>query len=453
MKACRIRWQAGLIVALALCHLANIREQAAGSEIKITVDRADGMYQLGEEATFHISVDGADEKDCVVCLSNDGYKVIYQGPIKLQDGKGTLRGTLREPGILRCRVNSPDGKRWGIAAAAFEPLRIQPSMPKPDDFDEFWSLQKARLAQVSWNVQIHAEPSAVKEGDAFTVWSISLANIGGTRIRGYLAKPTGAGPFPAVLVLQNHGGGAWSVPREWVTNFAGKGFLAMAINSHDVENGREEDYYRRLNEGPLASYTLRGFMNRETYYFKRMYLSIVRSIDYLVSLPEWDQKSLILTGRSQGGGLSLVGAGLDPRVTGLVAAVPALCEHSGPAFGRPAGWPRLVPNDEHDYGDAPNYAPTGDGHSSPSKVVLNVARYYDAVNFARNIKCPAVIALGLVDRACPPTTVYSAYNVLTSSKTLVVAPMLGHDADKNPEYRRDARIIEFARRSGSRVRE
>jgi cephalosporin-C deacetylase-like acetyl esterase len=72
--------------------------------------------------------------------------------------------------------------------------------------------------------------------------------------------------------------------------------------------------------------------------------------------------------------------------------------------------------------------------------VLNVARYYDAVNFARNIKCPAVIALGLVDRACPPTTVYSAYNVLTSSKTLVVAPMLGHDADKNPEYRRDARI-------------
>ena len=453
MKTGKIRWLVGSMVALALGHPASIGDPGAVPEIRIVVDRSDGMYQLGDEATFYVSVDGAAEEDWVACLSNDGHKVIYEGPVKLPGGKATLRGTLREPGILRCRVNSADGKRWGIAAAAFEPLRIQPSMPEPDDFDEFWKLQKSKLAQVAWDVQIHQEPSAVKKADAFTFWNISLANIDRTRIHGYLAKPTGDGPFPAVLVLQNHGGGAWSVPREWVTNFAAKGFLAMAINAHDVENGREDDYYRKLNEGPLASYTLQGFMNRETYYFKRMYLSIVRSIDYLVSLPEWDRKSLILTGRSQGGGLSLVGAGLDPRVTGLVAAVPALCEHSGPAFGRPAGWPRFVPNDERDYGDAPKYAPTGDGHWAPSKVVLNVARYYDAVNFARNITCPAVIALGLIDRACPPTTVYSAYNVLTGSKTLIVSPTLGHDADANPEYRRDARIVELAKGSGSRVRE
>src|SRR5262245_6466683 len=87
MKARRIRWQAGLIVAFGLCQLATIREQASGSEIKITLERADGMYQLGEEATFHISVDGADEKECIACLSNDGYKVIYQGPVKLAGGK------------------------------------------------------------------------------------------------------------------------------------------------------------------------------------------------------------------------------------------------------------------------------------------------------------------------------------------------------------------------------
>ena len=60
MKTGKIRWLVGSMVALALGHPASIGDPGAGPEIKIMVDRADGMYQLGEEATFHVSVDGAD---------------------------------------------------------------------------------------------------------------------------------------------------------------------------------------------------------------------------------------------------------------------------------------------------------------------------------------------------------------------------------------------------------
>ena len=185
------------------------------------------------------------------------------------------------------------------------------------------------------------------------------------------------------------------MPQEWATSFAEQGFISMAINTHDVDNGLGQAHYDRLNRGPLASYTLRGFMDREEYYFKAVYTRVVRAIDYLTSRPDWDGKTMILTGRSQGGGLSLVGAGLDQRVTGVVCAVPAMCEHGGHRFGRPSGWPRFVPNDERDYGKAWATAESGNGHGPVSEMVWKVSRYYDAVNFARRIKCPAVVNLGL----------------------------------------------------------
>ncbi len=86
-----------------------------------------------------------------------------------------------------------------------------------------------------------------------------------------------------------------------------------------------------------------------------------------------------------------------------------------------------------------------------SEVVYQVSRYYDAVNFARRIECPTVICLGLIDTCVPPTTAFSAYNVLVGPKTVVVSTELGHGADRDPAYRRDGRICEMAARAGSAV--
>ena len=417
----------------------------------IGLDRMDAIYRSGEEAVFTIQLAGSPE-DVEVCLSNDGYKVYQQHPLVLSDGKAEIRGSLPEPGFLRCRVNyDRDGKPgFLLRTAAFEPYKVQPTTTEPEDFDEFWGAQKEALAEVSWDVQLEEVPR-FGEGKPYQFYEISLANIDDSRVNGYLAKPrTGPGPFPAILSLQNHGGGAWSVPPSWVTSFAEKGFIAMAINTHDVENGRDREYYAELNRGPLASYTLKGFRDRDTYYFKSVYMRIVRSIDYLTSLPEWDGKTVLLTGRSQGGGLSLVGAGLDPRVTGIVCAVPALCEHGAHKFGRAAGWPRFVPNDEHDYGKNWN-SPTSNGHGPVSEIVFQVSRYYDAVNFARKIQCPVVINFGMIDTAVPPTTVFSAYNVIGSPKTAILSRDRGHGADRDPKYRRDERIVEMAAKAGSQV--
>ena len=252
-----------------------------------------------------------------------------------------MKGGLGDPGILRCRVNwrCGDQRHSMLSAAAFDPYEIRPTATEPDDFDEFWRAQKTSLAEIDPAPELRHDPDLRETGD-YDFRKLSLDNIEETRVHGYLATPKGRGkgPFPAILTLQNHGGGAWSVPREWATGFAEKGFIALAINTHDVDNGLDKVHYDRLNRGPLASYSLRGFMDRDRYYFKTVYTRVVRAIDYLTGLPEWDRRSMILTGRSQGGGLSLVGASLDDRVTGVVCAVPALCEHGGTVRDQPRGY-------------------------------------------------------------------------------------------------------------------
>jgi cephalosporin-C deacetylase-like acetyl esterase len=157
-----------------------------------------------------------------------------------------------------------------------------------------------------------------------------------------------------------------------------------------------------------------GRESRETYYFRRVFLSFVRVIDFLTSQPDWDGKHMIVYGSSQGGGSTLAAAGLDPRVTCAAANVPALCDHLGLLIGRPSGWPKIVP-------------------SPDAKAELVTAQYFDGVNFARHITCPIMVSVGLRDTTCPATTGLAAYNAIAhDQKRMMIFPTMGHAID--PEW-------------------
>ena len=94
-------------------------------------------------------------------------------------------------------------------------------------------------------------------------------------------------------------------------------------------------------------------------------------------------------------------AGLDSRVKGLVAFYPALCDMVGYIHNRAGGWPHMFNKQENQTAEK-----------------ANTARYYDAVNFARQIKVPGFYSFGYNDMVCPPTTTYSAYNVIQAPKQI-----------------------------------
>jgi cephalosporin-C deacetylase-like acetyl esterase len=143
-----------------------------------------------------------------------------------------------------------------------------------------------------------------------------------------------------------------------------------------------------------------------------MFLREVRAIDFLCSQPEWDGRTVVVFGSSQGGFQAFAAAGIDERVTFFAAGVPAGCDHTGVVAGRVNGWPKLVPN-----------LPDG----KPDPKVLQAARYFDNVNFAAHTKAKgAFVTVGFIDSTCPPTTVYAAYNALPVPKGIYNDVPSGH---------------------------
>ncbi|MEI7947864.1 MAG: acetylxylan esterase, partial [bacterium] len=143
------------------------------------------------------------------------------------------------------------------------------------------------------------------------------------------------------------------------------------------------------------------------------FLGMIRGIDYMTSRPDWNRKAIISSGASQGGGLALIAAALDPRVTAVVSIAPALGEHTGPLYGRPDA--------------APNNLIMGRDKKTPDPKIVAATAYYDTVSFARFVKVPVLMSSGLIDTACPPMTVLSIYNTLACPKQLDLVPLLGHN--------------------------
>lgn len=380
----------------------------AGTNFTLTVraEKAQAIYQRGKEVRFKVRLLRAQEpvQEAVVewTLSQDGVPPIRQGQLSLVNGEGTVTGKLEEPGFLQCRaVFKPPGGNAIIAlgGAGVDPLEIKPSLPIPEDFDTFWKAQKRKLAGVPMNPRLTAvEPRA----DGLESFDLQ-ADCVGAPVSGYYCRPAGAKPKSLPAYLSVHGAGVRSSDLGAAVAWAKEGFLALDINAHGIPNGRAAAYYNELASGELKDYRTRGRESRETVYFLGMFLRLVRAIDFLAAQPEWDGRTLVVRGSSQGGAQAIAAAGLDSRVTFFAAGVPALCDHSGPVAGRVCGWPKLVPM-------------AADGR--PEAAILEVARYYDAVNFAARAKAPAIFTVGFIDTTCPPSSVYAAYNALQSPKTI-----------------------------------
>jgi cephalosporin-C deacetylase len=403
-----------------VCALAVLGAAHAADPVKVSVvtDRADAIYKCAETAKFAVKVEapaGATmPTEFRYILSNDGVAQIAQGTGTLTAGAAEVTGTLAEPGILRCTVYVSDAGKsvYAMAGAAFDPERIQPTATEPADFGTFWQHNLEKLSRVPMDVKLTPNPQA--SNDKIAVYKISLANILGTRVYGWVAMPKSGGPFPAILQIPGAGVGPASAGS--VTGRAARGFISMFISVHNYDVDLPAEKFAELNTGELAGYRTAGRTHRNSYYYLRVILGCARAVDYLRSREDWDGKTMIVTGSSQGGALTLITGGLcHDKVTAIGANVPAMCDHTGRYHGRPSGWPQLIP--------------MGDPYRE--KIVAEeVAPYYDAVNFARHITCPAKLGVGLIDNTCPATTVFSAYNVLNVPKQIVISPLMGHAISK-----------------------
>jgi cephalosporin-C deacetylase len=414
-RSSRLSVVAACIVAVS-CSAPRARAAEASTNYSLTVRtaRPDAIYRKGQEVVFTIRL-GLDqqpvkEADVQWVISKDGVPPTRTGTLKLTDGEGMVSGKLGEPGFLQCQVTFPTPagtKLNAVAGAGVAPLQIKPSLPVPRDFDTFWSAQKKKLAAVPVNARLTPVKSPRAGVECFDL----QADCVGAPVSGYFAKPVAAQARSLPIILTVQGAGVRSSNLAGTAGWAEQGFLALDINAHGIPNGQPDQFYADLADGALKEYRTQGRESRDTVYFLGMFLRLVRAIDFLTAQPEWDGRTLIVHGSSQGGAQSIVAAGLDPRVTFFAAGVPAMCDHTGATAGRVSGWPRLVPT-----------GPDG----RPEAKALQAARYYDAVNFATRAKAAGIVTVGFIDPTCPPTSVYAAYNALKSMKTIFNDPPSTH---------------------------
>lgn len=379
---------------------------AVAQDIAI-VPKERGIYSTGEKAIWSIEVmdqGEAFEGEVHYSLKAGGLTVLDEGTLILEDGKTTFEASpVQQTGTLLLEVRA--GKKIERGGAVFNPELIQPSYTEPSDFDSFWQSKIAELEAVPMNVRLEK----VDAGEHVEYWKITMDNIRGTKIRGQIAKPkNSSGKLPVMLQVQ--WAGVYPLKKEWVTGPAKNGWLAMNILAHDLPIDREMSFYNELEKGALNYYPGIGNEDRDTSYFLRMYLSCYRAVEYLTNHPDWNEEVLYVKGTSQGGLQAIMISGLHPAVTAVSANVPAGCDQTGELVGREPGWPKWVRS----------------GNDETRDARIKVASYYDVVNFAKRVKSPALVAVGLIDVTCPPEGVIAMYNQLSGPKKLIVLPVSGH---------------------------
>ena len=413
MKPKPIAFRCGVALAAILSVVAT-----AAPILTFESGKKNAIFRPGEKIVWHADVyddKTGSIKQANYLLKQGGEMIVGKGLVTFQNGTATVNCLTVKPGIILAEIeatNSAGQKFDALAGAAIAPEKISVSSPCPDDFDAFWKSKLVELAAIPEHPVLKLGTSG-KSGVNYV--KITLDNIRGTHIRGQLARPTSQKKLPAMLVVQ--WAGVYPLQKAWVTDRAAEGWLVLNISAHDLPIDEPESYYENLTKGALNNYTAIGNDDREKCYFLRMYLGCYRAVEYLSERPDWDGQTLIVTGTSQGGLQSFVAAGLNPKVTGLMALVPAGCDNTGDLVGRKPGWPYWMANaGAHDL-----------------KQVRATSRYFDGVNFAARVKCPALVGLGLIDTTSPPSGVFAAINQLKDPKEVVVMPESNHHGDNNTQ--------------------
>lgn len=393
------------IVAMAL----GVAAQSNQVQLMLVPNRDNGLYKLGEQVKMKVIATrcGMPLNDVEVSyeVSEDLMEAHIKKAVKLKGNEATINvGSMKKPGFLRVRARvERDGKKVSaMSTVGFDVEQLTPTVTLPEDFDEFWNKNLEELKKYELRPEMTLLPERCTK--TVDVYHVSYRNIGGSRMYGVLTIPKAEGKYPAIIRLPGAGIG----PKSGDVKHSERGIIILELGIHGIPVNLEGSIYDDLTRGVLSAYYLDNLENRDTYYYKRVFLGCVKAIDFLQSLPQCDGKIGTLGG-SQGGLLSIVTSRLDSRIKATAVYFPAMCDQEGYTHGRAGGWPHAFKF-----------------KANCTKEKLTTARYYDAANFARGLKAPVFYAFGYNDITCAPTTTRSTYNVITAPKILSIGENTGH---------------------------
>ena len=390
-------------------------------------DHADWLYKKGEKARVEVQLyKYGVPVDAVVKyeIADDMLPSDRKGEARLKEGRASIDiGTRTTPGFRDLRLTANvDGKTYKHhIKVGFSVDEIRPYTKEPADFLDFWNknIEDMRAFPLTYT-KTKAEEYCTDKVDCYLL-KITL-NKQKQAVYAYLFYPKGAQKGQCPVVLCPPGAGIKTIKEPLRHKYyAENGCIRMEMEIHGLNPTLPKETFDDMTKafnGRDNGYLFNGLEDPDRYYMKRVYLALIRCLDLLTSLPEWDGRNVIVQGGSQGGALSMVAAALDNRVTQCIVNHPALSDMAAYSAGRTGGYPHFN-RVEGMFNDK----------------TLRTMAYYDVVNFARHITCDTYMTWGYNDDTCPPTTSYAVWNTLTCPKEALLTPVNEHWTSDETEYR------------------
>ena len=289
----------------------------------------------------------------------------------------------------------------------------QGTNPRPLDFDAYWdeSIQEMH----AMGTKCKRVPAAFQT-PAVACDDLYFMGVGNARIHAKLLRPRQKTSCPAILRFHGYAGRAGN----WADNLAmaASGFVVAAMDcrgqggdSEDVGGVKGNTHYGQIIRGlddPDAKKLL----------MRHIFLDAAQLARIIMALPEVDASRVGAYGGSQGGGLTLACAALEPSIRKAVPTYPFLCDYR-------RVWDMDLTVDA--YKELREYFRRFDPRHEREEEVFTKLGYIDVQHLAPRIQAQVMMHTGLMDTVCPPSTQFAAYNKITSPKDVLIWPDFAHE--------------------------
>lgn len=285
--------------------------------------------------------------------------------------------------------------------------------PRPADFDAFWEAAIAEMQSVDHQGELVPHELNAPFAECFHLY---FTGVGGARVHAKYLRPKDAPePHPAVLMFHGYTGssGDWADKLGYVA----QGFSVAALDCRG-QGGLSED------TGGHRGNTHRGHIIRgldhgpENLLYRQLFLDTAQLARIVMGLPEVDPDRVGATGASQGGGLTLACAALTPRLKKAAPIYPFLCDYK-------RVWEMDLARGA--YEEIRTFFRMFDPLHEREEDIWARLGYIDCQHLAPRIEAETLMAVGLMDEICPPSTQFAAYNKISAPKQLLIYPDFGHE--------------------------
>jgi cephalosporin-C deacetylase len=289
--------------------------------------------------------------------------------------------------------------------------------PKPSDFDSFWDASLAEMRSIDADVELTPHEIDAPFAECF---HLRFTGAGGARVYAKFARPKNATePHPAVVMFHGYSGssGVWN----GLFNYVARGY-AVAFLDCRGQGGLSEDVGGTVGN-TLRGHIIRGLDNAlngepEKLYYRNVYLDCAQLAGIVMNMPEVDANRVGATGGSQGGGLTLACASLEPRIKLAAPIYPFLCDYQ-------RVWEMDLAVNAYD--ELKTYFRQFDPLHQHEEEIWTALGYIDNQHLAPRIQAEVLMPVGMVDTVCPPSTQFAAFNKISSKKSTLIYPDYGHE--------------------------